>query len=140
MSRFGPLPDPAELLDHDQAEHAFATMLDGGGTDEQVADFLIALSNRGETMVEIAAAAQAMRDRLIAIDPDYRSWALFSRGQAYSEMKRHAESAMAYRQAAASYQQNGKPQYQELSLNNALAAEQAAAAPRGLLSRLFRRN
>jgi anthranilate phosphoribosyltransferase len=68
MSRFGPLPDPAELLDHDQAEHAFATMLDGGGTDEQVADFLVALSNRGETMVEIAAAAQAMRDRLIAIE------------------------------------------------------------------------
>ena len=54
-------------------------------------------------------------------------------------MKRHAESASAFRQAAAAYQQNGKPQYQELSLNNALAAEQAASAPRGLLGRLFGR-
>lgn len=67
MSRFGPFPDPSALLDHDEAADAFATMLDGGATDEQVTEFLIALSNRGETMVEIAAAAQAMRDRLIPI-------------------------------------------------------------------------
>ncbi|APZ98387.1 anthranilate phosphoribosyltransferase [Sphingopyxis sp. QXT-31] len=67
MSRFGPFPDPAQLLDHDEAAHAFATMLDGGGSDDDVAGFLTALSDRGETMVEIAAAAQAMRDRLIAI-------------------------------------------------------------------------
>src|SRR3546814_9797242 len=63
MSRFGPFPDPTLLLDHDEAEAAFATMLDGGGSDEQVAAFLSTLSDRGETMVEIAAAAQAMRDR-----------------------------------------------------------------------------
>jgi len=68
MSRFGPFPDPTVLLDHDEAEAAFATMLDGGGSDEQVAAFLSALSDRGETMVEIAAAAQAMRDRLIPIE------------------------------------------------------------------------
>lgn len=68
MSRFGPFPDPSELLTHDEAAHAFATMLDGGGSDEQVAEFLVALSDRGETMVEIAAAAQAMRDRLIPIE------------------------------------------------------------------------
>jgi anthranilate phosphoribosyltransferase len=68
MSDFGPFPDPAGLLGHDEAEAAFATMLDGGGSDENVAAFLIALSNRGETMVEIAAAARAMRDRLIPID------------------------------------------------------------------------
>src|SRR3546814_4775244 len=42
--------------------------LDGGGSDEQVAAFLSTLSDRGETMVEIAAAAQAMRDRLIPIE------------------------------------------------------------------------
>lgn len=47
--------------------HAFATMLDGGGSDEEVAAFLVALSDRGETTVEIAAAAQAMRARLIPI-------------------------------------------------------------------------
>jgi anthranilate phosphoribosyltransferase len=68
MSRFGPFPDPAALLDHDEAAHAFATMLDGGGSDDDVAGFLTALSDRGETMVEIAAAAQAMRDRLIPVE------------------------------------------------------------------------
>lgn len=68
MSRFGPFPDPAHLLDHDEAANAFATMLDGGASDENIAEFLSALSDRGETMVEIAAAAQAMRDRLIPID------------------------------------------------------------------------
>lgn len=67
MSRFGPLPDPTRLLDADEAAAAFATMLDGGGSDEEVAEFLAALSDRGETTVEIAAAAQAMRDRLIPI-------------------------------------------------------------------------
>jgi anthranilate phosphoribosyltransferase len=67
VSRFGPFPDPAELLDHDEAAAAFAVMLDGAASDEEIAGFLTALSDRGETMVEIAAAAQAMRDRLIPI-------------------------------------------------------------------------
>jgi tetratricopeptide (TPR) repeat protein len=83
--------------------------------------------------------ALAACDRLIGLDPDYRNWALFSRGEIYGHMKRHAESAMAYRQAAASYQQNGKANYQDLSLRRAQAAEEAAAAPRGFLSRLFGR-
>src|SRR3546814_14436022 len=68
MSRFGPFPDPSALLDHDEAANAFATMLDGGASDEQVGEFLVALSDRGETMVEIAAAAEAMRARLIPIN------------------------------------------------------------------------
>ena len=68
MSRFGPLPNPAELLDHDEAAAAFAVILDGGASDEAITAFLIALSERGETMVEIAAAAQAMRDRMIPIE------------------------------------------------------------------------
>ncbi|MBC9903630.1 tetratricopeptide repeat protein [Achromobacter xylosoxidans] len=114
------------------ADRAMARWPDDGALHAERINALIAAKRHDEALTAC--------DRLIAIDPDYRSWALFSRGQTYSEMKRHAESAMAYRQAAASYQQNGKPQYQELSLNNALAAEQAAAAPRGLLSRLFRRN
>ena len=67
MSRFGPFPDPAGLLEHDEAADAFATMLDGGASDDNIVEFLTALSDRGETMVEIAAAAQAMRDRLIPI-------------------------------------------------------------------------
>ena len=67
MSGFGPLPDPAHLLGHDEAAAAFATMLDGGASDDNIADFLSALSDRGETMVEIAEAAQALRDRLLPI-------------------------------------------------------------------------
>lgn len=68
MTQFGPLADPSHLLSHDEAEHCFNTILDGGASDEHIANFLIALSERGETMVEIAAAAQAMRDRLIPIN------------------------------------------------------------------------
>lgn len=83
--------------------------------------------------------ALAACDRLVAMDPTYRDWALYSRGEIYGAMSRHAESATAFRQAAAAYQQNGKPQYQQLSLDNALAAEQAASKPRGLLGRLFGR-
>lgn len=67
MNRFGPLPDPAEMLGYDEAAAAFAAMLDGVASDEHIAAFLIALSERGETMIEIAAAAQAMRDRMIPI-------------------------------------------------------------------------
>jgi anthranilate phosphoribosyltransferase len=68
MSRFGPLPDPAHLLDHDEAAQAFADILDARTSEDEIAEFLTALSDRGETMVEIAAAAQALRDRLIAIE------------------------------------------------------------------------
>ncbi len=68
MTAFGILPDPSHLLGHDEAAQAFADILDGKVDDEALANFLIALSNRGETMVEIAAAAQAMRDRLIPIN------------------------------------------------------------------------
>ncbi|PQM27600.1 anthranilate phosphoribosyltransferase [Sphingopyxis lindanitolerans] len=68
MSGFGALPDPATLLGHDEAVAAFEAILDGGASDDHIAAFLIALSDRGETMVEIAAAAQAMRDRMIPIN------------------------------------------------------------------------
>ncbi|HEX7821882.1 MAG TPA: anthranilate phosphoribosyltransferase [Sphingobium sp.] len=61
------LPDPSAPLDEGAASAAFATLLDGTPTDAEIADFLVALSDRGETAIEIAAAAQAMRDRMIAI-------------------------------------------------------------------------
>lgn len=67
MSRFGALPDPSQLLDHDEAAKAFSDILDGVASDEAVAEFLVALSDRGENMVEISAAAEAMRERLIPI-------------------------------------------------------------------------
>ena len=68
MSAFGPLPDPQHLFDHDEAARAFADILDGRASDDQIGAFLIALADRGETMVEIAAAAAALRARMIPID------------------------------------------------------------------------
>ena len=61
------LPDTAHPLSRDDAAAAFAAILDGTVSDEAIAEFLIALSERGETAIEIAAAAQALRDRVIPI-------------------------------------------------------------------------
>lgn len=61
------LPDPASPLSRESARQAFADMLDGHVDDEATGAFLLALSERGETSVEIAEAARAMRDRLIPI-------------------------------------------------------------------------
>lgn len=68
MSIFGPLPDPQHLFDHDEAAQAFTDLLEGRANDDEIGAFLIALSERGETMIEIAAAAQALRDRMIPIE------------------------------------------------------------------------
>ena len=68
MSPYGPLPDPQHLFDHDEAAQAFADILDARASENEIEAFLVALSLRGETMVEIAAAAEAMRERLIPID------------------------------------------------------------------------
>jgi anthranilate phosphoribosyltransferase len=61
------LPDPAVPLDHHTAEAAFADILDGKVTDEAVAEFLLAMTLRDETSVEIAAAARARRARMIEV-------------------------------------------------------------------------
>ena len=54
-------------LNEAEAEAAFGTILDGGVTDDSIAGFLVALSDRGETASEIAGAARAMRTRMIPI-------------------------------------------------------------------------
>jgi anthranilate phosphoribosyltransferase len=61
------LPDPSAPLTEAQANAAFAAILDGGPSDAEIARFLTVLSDRGETAVEIAAAAQAMRARMIPV-------------------------------------------------------------------------
>jgi anthranilate phosphoribosyltransferase len=61
------LPDPSTPLSHESAAQAFADILDGRTSEEAIASFLISLAERGETSVEIAAAARALRDRLIPI-------------------------------------------------------------------------
>jgi anthranilate phosphoribosyltransferase len=68
MNPYGPLPDPQHLFDHDEAAQAFADILDARASEDEIEAFLVALTLRGETMVEIAAAAEAMRERLIPID------------------------------------------------------------------------
>ena len=61
------LPPIAQPLEQDEAEAAFGAILDGTIPDENIRDFLIALSDRGETASEIAGAALAMRARMIPI-------------------------------------------------------------------------
>jgi len=62
------LPDPETPLSRESAGEAFATILDGAAPDDLTTDFLIRLAIRGETSIEIAAAARALRERMIAID------------------------------------------------------------------------
>lgn len=61
------LPDPSSPLSRETAAQAFADLLDAKTSEEAVAGFLLALSERGETSIEIAEAARALRDRLIPI-------------------------------------------------------------------------
>ena len=67
MSAVATLPDPARVLDAEDAGQAFADILDARVSEEAIAAFLIALSDRGETAIEIAEAAKALRARLIPI-------------------------------------------------------------------------
>ncbi len=61
------LPAVFTPLHEEEAEQAFGAMLDGMIADEDVARFLVELSDRGETASEIAGAARAMRARLIPV-------------------------------------------------------------------------
>ena len=61
------LPDPAIPLDFDTAEAAFGDILDGRVDDRAIHDFLLGITLRDETSIEIAAAAYAMRARMIHV-------------------------------------------------------------------------
>ena len=61
------LPDPATPLSHESAAEAFAAILDGTVSDDAIAAFLTDLAIRGETSIEIAEAARALRHRMIPI-------------------------------------------------------------------------
>jgi anthranilate phosphoribosyltransferase len=62
------LPDPASPLSHESAAEAFAAILDGTVSDDAIATFLTDLAIRGETSIEIAEAARALRHRMIPIE------------------------------------------------------------------------
>ncbi len=62
------LPDISTPLTEMEAETAFGTLLDGTPSEAEIEQFLIDLSQRGETSNEIAGAARALRARLLPID------------------------------------------------------------------------
>ena len=61
------LPDPLHPIGEAEAEAAFGAILDAKVAEADIATFLIALSDRGETASEIAGAARAMRERMIPV-------------------------------------------------------------------------
>lgn len=62
------LPDvTAQPFSEAEAEALFGAILDAQVSDEAIAAFLVALSDRGETASEIAGAARAMRARMIPV-------------------------------------------------------------------------
>ncbi|KTF68460.1 anthranilate phosphoribosyltransferase [Sphingomonas sp. HT-1] len=67
MTSLAMLPDPTSPLARESAAQAFADILDGTAPEAAIEAFLIALSIRGETSIEIAEAARALRARLIPV-------------------------------------------------------------------------
>jgi hypothetical protein len=60
-------PDPAQPMSIEDARACFGAMLDGAGTDEEIAAFLLAPPSAARQAEEIAGAAQAMRERMIRV-------------------------------------------------------------------------
>ncbi len=62
------LPDPSRPLDEETAAAAFDAIITGDVADDAIAAFLLALSERGETADELAAAAGVLRRLMLPID------------------------------------------------------------------------
>ncbi len=62
------LPDPSSPLSRESAREAFADILDARASEDAIATFLVALAERGETSIEIAEAARALRQRMLPIN------------------------------------------------------------------------
>ena len=61
------LPDPSQPLDAQAAARAFDLLFDADLREADIAAFLVTMARRGETAIEIAAAARAMRARMIPV-------------------------------------------------------------------------
>lgn len=61
------LPDPTTPLSRESAREAFADILDARASDDAIASFLTTLAIRGETSIEVAEAARALRNRMLPI-------------------------------------------------------------------------
>lgn len=68
MTTLALLPDPSTPLSRESARLAFGDILDARAGEDEVAAFLVALTERGETSIEIAEAARALRQRLIPVE------------------------------------------------------------------------
>lgn len=65
------LPLAVPHMSEAEAEEVFGGILDGEASDEEIARFLLAMTERSETAEEIAGAARALRARLIPVEgPD----------------------------------------------------------------------
>lgn len=62
------LPTGLAPLSPGEARAAFEAIFDGRVGDEEIARFLVALADRGETAQEIAAAAEALRARMMPVE------------------------------------------------------------------------
>jgi anthranilate phosphoribosyltransferase len=61
------LPDATRPLDAETAAAAFVGIFDGDAEADEIGTFLIEMADRGETAVEIAACATAMRARMVPV-------------------------------------------------------------------------
>lgn len=61
------LPLAVPHMSEEESEEVFGWVLDGEASDEEIARFLLAMTERSETADEIAGAARALRARLIPI-------------------------------------------------------------------------
>lgn len=65
------LPLAVPHMNEKEAEEVFGWILDGDASDEEIARFLLAMTERSETADEIAGAARALRARYIPVEgPD----------------------------------------------------------------------
>ena len=65
------LPLAVPHMSESEAEEVFGWILDGEASEEEIARFLLAMTERSETADEIAGAARALRARYIPVDgPD----------------------------------------------------------------------
>lgn len=67
MTLIAVLPDTAAPLDEATAAAAFDDIFEGRASDTEIARFLTGLTERDETSIEIAAAARALRARMIPV-------------------------------------------------------------------------
>lgn len=67
------LPLAVPHMNEAEAEEVFGWILDGEASEEEIARFLLAMTERSETADEIAGAARALRARLIPIDAPHNA-------------------------------------------------------------------